>query len=904
MVLAGSASLATADTGCKPPTYPQHTAKEVVDRWDTGTRYQVMVKKDADKGKLVEYRGDTLRVTSTDFASLVRPLDQPRSDIGTAILDARELHLDSSLTFLKANVEFRGERIFIGPNATLSLNDTTIGQLTLVADEIVMDPRATRTFALLLGAKGEAMAGPRLTINARVFRVGDEVLDEAAVARLATNSSLDSFDDVDPPDPATRRLDVAIGAAGEAAFRQAFRERMDWPVYFAGKLMSQHAISPYDAETQLFLIPKAEKILPLLAEWRRVEPLLAVQKTVRYMRENRDFLGWAPEFVPRQNISSQRDELAQLDSAELSAYMKRLIDLIARDVTATEKTTDAEIQQLRVKRDTTTARIGQAQVEFNGFLTQAAQLEQQVSAVLESADQIRDKLRKDLDSMKKRHEDVKWVKPVAGVVAVVALLACQPEIAVPIAQGAQLIGTAVYEHNTSGQVDLGAALSQALAQSKALQQGAAKVKESWEQAQKANSDLHRIRNGEKILVKEGEKEREITKGEATRTVLQRGGDVAGALGELFKPLLEKPTPMDITLNTLEDRSLELKEKLREVERLRLVQKEALAKLKGVEAELTTHRGDVMRLEASLDDLYSGSVANDADRRRWREAASGLWTDALASAYRKAAALERSFFMLTGRHLQTPSRVTEIPLAQMAYGSVNAFDPLEDGARAEEEMDKFLTAELDKFLTFTRALVKAADDGKSEYLNNRFSGGISDYRMSFSSERPAASVERRVLNEINRLVEVAVDRARKGESSSDGEILIPIRWDAGDEPEYFLGAEVARVEHNWPSDDWSLRLKVKHPGYGILYRNHQCTTVDFRMEGAVNSLERVTTMPPFNPTQTKFTPDEVRQGLLGENFYTYLPARAPYMLSVSVPQPPSGTKKPVISRLDIKIHYFK
>lgn len=890
---------------CLAPSPEELAPTEAAKNWDADQRNRLLVRS-TPNGKRVTFLGDYVKVTSASFPTLSRRLGEPRLDIAELVLDARRLVIDGPLVFGKSAITLRANELEFGPKAVLSIREPGAGAIRIMAHRVTFDRRLRKPLALFLTAQ-EPPDRPLLELAADSVRLGEQTLTAAQTSGLVFRYSLDSID----PEATTSTISasVTLGEEGHEKVGMDLNRDGSWPAYFASKLAAHHAVAPYDPGTKAFLTRLIDENLQVLRDWRSPEPLRVATTVRQLVVEDRDAMGWVPEFAPRRNISSQIAELRERVSADSGKYIDDLIALIVAKDDDIEKRRTAAVDGLRAQKSKVAASIQQSATDLDQAITQADVLEQQVSDQLNVIQQRRRIHEETIKSLQRRAKDISYIKPVATVVAVVAMLACQPEIAIPVAAAAQITGEVVYGHNVGEEktvVNLATAVGRAVQQTNALKEATSQTKKAWSEYQAARRELQDVRDGKEILVKDGDKQRPLKKEEASKTVLDKGAAVASAVGSILKNLTDKPYAFDVQLNTLESEDVTLQQALGAVSQLRTAQQEYLGKIVELRSVIESENGRLVQLDNAMDALFAGSVQNDVDVVRWATTSMTLWNEYFASAYRTAVTLRRSYQVLTGKPLVTSTRIDQLPTANLAYEQLGAFDPFAEGAKADATLQAHLSSEWQRFTTAIRSLLSAIEDGKTAYLSSRFSGSVANYRFQFSQGHPAGSVERRFLDRVNKVLDEALDRARSGKAGANARILIPMNFDAEavDSPEYFLAAEVARAVISAGGDvGASIRFKIEHQGFGEFWRNRRCTLVDFRLPGAVNTYENVTTMPPFNPTQTVYTPDAVRRDVEGENFYTYLPARAQYLLSISVTGQPTQ-RKAAITQLDIKLHYFK
>lgn len=890
---------------CQPPSPEELAPTDASKNWDADQRTRLLVTS-TPTGKKVTFVGDFIRITSATFPSLSRRLGEPRLDISELTFDARKIVVDAPLVFGKVHVTFRANELEIGPKAVLSIREPTAGSLRLLADRITFDRRLRKPFAFFV-ASAEPLAKPILELSARSVKLAEQTLTGDEALSLVFRYTLDSI----YPDSNAADLSsvITLGEQGYQLVKDDLYNHGQWPSYFATKIAAHHAVAPYDSATKQLLGQLIDDNMQLLRDWRSAEPLRVATTVRQLISDNQDGMGWVPEFAPRRNISSQLADLKTKIDDVSESYVKTLISLIVAKEDEVEKRRSEALERLRTERTKVAASVQQSTSELDQAITRADILEQQIADQLNVIQQRRRIHEETIKSLERRGKDIAYIKPVAMIVAVVAMLACQPEIAIPVAAAAQATGEVVYGHNIGEEksvVNLATAMGRAIQQTNALKDATAQTKKSWAEYQAARQQLQDVRDGEEVIIKEGDKQRPLKKEEAAKTLLDKGAAVAVAVGGILKNLTDKPYAFDVQLTTLEADDATLQQSLGMVSQLRTEQQEYLGKIVELRRLIDAENGQLTRIESAFDELFAGTVKNDVDIARWASVSMTLWTEHFAAAYRTAVTLRRSYQVLTGRPLVTTTRLDQMPSAMLAYEQLGGFDPFVEGARAESTLTAHLNGEWQRFTTAIRALLSAIEDGKNAYMSSRFSGSVANYRFQFSQGHPAGSVERRFLDRVNKLLEEAWERARANRGGGNARILIPMTFDgdAVDSPEYFLAAEVARAVVGGGSDlGASIRFRIEHQGYGEFWRNRKCTLVDFRLPGALNRYENVTTMPPFNPTQTVYTPEAVRRDVEGENFYTYLPARAQYLLSISVTGQPTQ-KKVAVSQLDVKLHYFK
>ena len=686
---------------------------------------------------------------------------------------------------------------------------------------------------------------------------------------------------------------------------------MQWPLYLSAKIAARHAAAPFDSAWREFLSERIGEYQDLMAGWRHADAAFTLRRTQALIDGQKDYLGRTAAFFPRRSVNSQLEELRRhVTGPSSAAYVATLVKLLTQKSLDTREA-DGARKTLLKERDAARAEAADLSDEFGQAVTQVAIIEQEVAPKLSEIDERRRRAAERLQQMREAQEDVKWVNPAAATVGVVAMFAAPAAAAMPIAAGASLTGDLVYRHNTGGGriaiMTLADAVPKAIEQSKALQDATGKTKAAWEGLVAAKRNFEDVRAGKTVTVGEGENRRTLTKGDATMAYLQQIATVGKTLAAVYGAMEKAPKPTELTLDSIEAEDADLQRLLREMEARRSDQQKHLATLAELQTEIQAKLTRAAQIEESYQALSNGDIENDQDRRRWKEIAAALWEDHFSTAYRLGASLERSYWLLTGAPRALTGRVEEIPAIQLAYADLRVFDALADPNVTTETLARRLSEDAERFRTAMEGIDRAVTEGANAYKERRFSGTISHYTADFSDDRPKGSVEERVLYQVNELVKEAWTAARDGRPAPQRQVFIPFAWDRATQnlPEYFLLAEVSRlvIEEPEASLGTYLRLRIEHPMYGHFYRDDRCIYADFRVPGGYNQLVNITTMPPLAPGGANYSPEAVRRSIEGEDFYTYLPARAPYLLAVSVTQRPSG-EPPRVKRIDLKIHYFQ
>ena len=633
-----------------------------------------------------------------------------------------------------------------------------------------------------------------------------------------------------------------------------------------------------------------------------------LSRTQNLINNNEYYLDSTPAYFPRQNVSSQTAFLQQQIDSSSQQYADSLIEMLAKGKFDESQKKQAE-QSLDKQRRDLQLNIASMEQVFGNAVTSFASLQQQIDVEAKRARVQQQKIQQAIEQMKKRQQDVSWIKPAAAVVGVAASFIATPAAGAAIAVGAEIVAEGVYGNNAAGMdMTAGQALAEILGRSSKIVAASKQLQDSWAGTQKAKGNYDAVESGKPPMVTGPDgKKVPMTSEQASKEYADRVSALGSSVSNVFSLMAETPKAAQVQLNTLEAQDGFLQSSLRRIESLSGERDKASKTIAELTTKIQSAKLNIEELNAAYQSFINGNIINDEDRERWRGVAKILWTNYFSNGYRLAVSLEKSFQLLTGKELSSVEEIKNFPIISLVNINAGTFDPLShDESGSESEYRSQLLQARDRYVTAIKTLLNDVSGQKYDYLGRRFGGTIANYRMMFSSDQPERSTERKFLFQVNELIAEAIRAAKEHKPAPSRKLVVPMSYDSGTEilPEYFLGVEVPFVDLDGDRNiGTSIRFRIEHPGYGKFYRNNSCEYVDFRQAGSINTKEDVTTMPPFNPAQVTYSPDSVRQSVEGENFYTFLPARATYLLGISITQPPI-TQSIKVRRIDINLHYFQ
>lgn len=899
---------------CKPPPYTQTSKADLEKRWNEDTRYQLSVSGTA-AAKRLSVLGDVVRLNGRDFASLVRPVTNPRGDIASLTIDARRIEMNGTISLISGNVTFMAREIELGPESVLLFQkapESNKDTIEFIADRLILDKDLRLPFQFLTSKTGR-----QVKLRVRELVIGDQVIPSSEAAASLESYGIDQLDFTAPN--AAAAWDVAVGDKAATALSTAWRERVSWPIFFATKLTTFHALEPYNPTAKAIALSLAKDNASFVRQWQGGGAHATVKLLEARIRDNKDYLGWGPEFSPRQNITSQITELERFSDEITVAYLTNVRAAIVRGrETAFDAKVVAGLDQELLQLNTG---VDQDWEQARRLTDELIAINAQKDVALQSLANRQQDVVAALEKAKRRARDAGQVRLIASAVAITAsMFIASPQVGIAVAAGIGGAGELIANHQAPGDpLTVAGAVSIGLQTAKKTRELTDQLTGSWATLGRDRENLRRSKNGEVISEKQVvdgvEKEVVIEEKELRRRIVGSGTSVLEGVLAINDALPKRATTDHLTLSQFESEDIPLRLAL---EKVTAISEEELRirKLHTVTTErLTTSLLEVAKKEEQRILLSASELLNDEHVQRWSSMASSLWADHFSSAYRRALALERSYLFQFDSLPFSRMEFNALPSSSLIYMDANIGALKDEGAgiTTTAQLSQILQDQQDEFQRKSVAFLKAVREGRRTALNNRVAVTPRIWRLSYAKGRGSAA-EQRFLEQINSwLAKVRTDSGSDNQPTGRSSHLlsIPITFPTprGNGAEFLLGVTVTRLQFEGarPYPDFaggSVTIDVQHPGFGWLLRDKRCTVIDFRVPAGDNIRNSPTTMPPFNPpTPREFRPADVRQDLELDQFYTYWPARAMYQAQFHLDGSPN-IKNLKIERLDILIHYLQ
>ncbi len=878
--------------------------------WDGDDNYNLSTVQDGSSIKL-RISGDILRIDSAKFRSLVRTIEEAIPNISGVVFDARKIVINGSLSFSSSHLTFLAEVIEFGPNAQITYTaapGSTGDYLRFVAHVISFDQSSKRPLQMFPSVnplRSVEVVALAVKSNGKTL-TGNEANKALWQRTMATYFSV-------PPDDASWQ--ITVGDQAEDRYLTIFRSEMFWPLYSGAKLEKFHSRDPYGLQNKASLKPIIEQLTPDFVAWADAQPLMQLQRVENLMRLDLDVTGKGPAYAPRVAIRQQIDnaKLAIADAEDNTGYLSSLTDLVV--AASDRKTLDsAALTKVAARIQTSDSAIVTTQADTDEALERIAELKQDAVALATRIEQRRSTIAIETASEAKRAEDAAKIKVGTNVLAAGVAIGCmfipgaQPA-GVAIATGITVSGGLIYAHNAGG-LDT-ATIAEIVTKGADFYSKMTAITASWEKFKSDTTTANSVLNGAIVIVgdppKVGEKDtrKPMSKVQATQQWGEAAKKLAEAVDAAYKSLdVAKPTML--SGSDREKNDGELNDLLSQLGAKNKEASDLAARITSNVDLLTVSLNEEHNALSEKDRLLAASVVNDQEIERWKANSLSLWMQYISDTLGKVLTLRRSYFFETGEVPDLPSDVLQYPNELLAFMSSNLYDPADQrsGSLPPDILRAHLESERKKFLVSVKAIVKAIDNGITKNLAKRTEANV--YRQTFSFRADSADhIEKRFVQALNS--QLAQQIGFHADPQLFPPLVLPLELPKSHlpYPQRFVDAKVTSLKFRQSSvvlNQSGLTFEILHPGYGRIYRGGICYMFDLRDADSDNIIGKTTDFNAINPQWPKATPEKINLSDT-KNFYTYYPARAPFMIAVIV----SGNdwkNVPEIEEIDVSLEIMQ
>lgn len=858
---------------CPPLSLPTLTGPS----WAEDSAYEMTVTDLGDGQLAVRVVGDTLKLDSAGFASLIRTPGRAPSNVKQIIFDAREVQIFEPISLQSGKILINAQHVaFEGRGALIltKLPNTQSEGLEINAFEL--DIRSSLPTPLQISINDEMQR--KVALNAGVLRVNSGTLTgEEAKSELWRHSS--NYDGaVLQKFPSTWQIN--IGENGRETAITKMRGTVAWPAYVAYKLRKHHAFAPYDPRNQEELVTKISMYRPWLEELEDFDALMGFDAVNGLIEENIDMRGFGPAHVPSEDlvvalnrfktkIAGAKDQFNRLNNIIISAYQQPKLD-------------EKAIEKARDRIKSLTEAQAKHRQEVDEIFTALATLQ---ASEIEVGNHITDeveKSRKDLEDLKKRDGDLANIKAVTTVVAVGASFVGTPAVGAAIATSVNTAGDLVYSHNAGApiNVELLATIGQKNAELYSQINGA---RAAWEK-HSSNLDVLKAVFDGKQVTPNGENS-PLTRTEAAKRSADSATAFAGKVNAVLSAIGSMPKPGSVELNDIESKNVKLQQYLISMGTLQKQISDQNLNLSKAKTALVADGSELSETQAVEQVLLDLKPSNDQEILRWKTAALGMWRRDIQLLYRDAMDLRRSLFLESWKLPNLPPDIQRYPEEITSYLAAGRYSPETPGANTPVALTKeFLDSEVDRHIFVLTAIGNAVDQAWQDYKSER-AAGTQPYSdpTEFSNSLGASEQPRLFIEQLNAQISRQVT-APESRGVSQLPLLIPLNMPIKpplDLPERLIKVGVDDVEFSNPESlaAKQIAFEVWARLAGELRRGDTCWYVDLAVPGGMNSVPR------------RIYLDDLAEFKVGEDlpvsFYDLLksraspPARTLYFMSVVV-----------------------
>jgi len=846
-----------------------------------------IVQSGTSESRSIRFSGDTIVLDADNFSTLISSIGVPITNISSLTIDARRIILAGPITLARGKILLLAEAIEFRPGAYIALTDPVAASdgLSIVTRQLALTSRVRFPFVVAPG-KWNLDANPRIIeLSASTVTIDGKLLEPSQVYSRIWERTLASAVARDG-EPIPNDFRVATGSAGEARWKSAFATDMVWPIYFAKKVLKFHSRAPFDAALQSKLIKVVQDHTLDFEQYSSLQPILMIRQVLQNIASGLDGQGYARNFVPPEQFKFQIDRLGKAGSEP--GYLNYLEDIVISGSAAAvnRETATAPIREkvARLAGETAT-RESEVQVALAGISSD----ESDISALFQQYTNRRDlalqRLQVEAKTQAEKRRVVAAVHTVGTVVSLIPHPATQ-------AAGLALNGAAsIVENEDGGSINVAGAImtfEQLQAKSKEFQGKVQDVTTKFASMQQAKTDALATIGDKSATLKD--------KADKAKDLYSSAKAFGDAVDTTIKALPKAGEGPKLQLTDFEQKDEELKAIERTLEGRRAGQAVKIARLRVLKDELQASQNALIAAQSDEQSaLAVDAPQNDVDRTKWKAIALGLWQSRIYEIFGDAVRLRRSYAYETGSALPLADDLLFFPDESIAYIKSGLLD-LKSGVLSQnvDILKKTLNDNRVKFLTSATAIATAAQQGYSNYLNDRRSADQFLVQTVFDGSTDDG---RNVLRGINRQIEDSI----RTEIAVATNVDLPIKFpaNASNRPVKYIGAVVTAVDFvPGTLRDHKLYFSVVHPGYGSIERQGNCYLVDTRRKGSDAETVRTTEVPPLLHQPSTSDRDAIQQDVYGTRYYALPPAKAPYGMRLQVMRgtnnvPPSVTRVRVV-----------
>src|SRR5450830_61793 len=888
--------------------------------------------------KQIRVSGDYLSISHDDMPSLERQPDGPAPNVERLVFDGREVHLKCSIAITQGSVSIYSKTLFLNEGGMISLfGDRNLekSKLLIVCETLVLpDSRYEKPINIFYDDKG---VGPSIEIYAEhLVRNGKTVDHNVEGAVWQTVGASDVLDV--PPAGATT---IVLGVIAPSKAADIWLTEVRWPANVYAKALRFHAANPFSSATTDVIEAAHAQVQPIIGRTSLPQVASGFPILVGLTANGLDAYGHRASWAPRKSLMQQRDDLQTTIVAFSSGLSEDLITIIS----------SAYSDGVLV--------LGQ----LNGLQNKQAQLETQLINVdRQIADEIdkSKRLKIDFETIKisvtnaqsriaratldeqQRAKDGATARQGFTIVGTVAGIATSfyagPAAGAGVATGFQVAGNLVYAHNTSG-IDL-KSLGEIIEHGTAFYKQMTEVFDGWEKFTDAKDQFTRVRAGDKILKGDppSDGKPDNRKPYTETQAAQEAGSALSVFGKSFGAVissLKAEVPQPISLSEKEKMDPQLQELLEHLSTNQRTQSEALATLQTLVERKASTDSSITEIREAINTLLTVKPENDRSRAQWVDRARYVWLSLIRDLVGQIYILQRAFFFETGSPLPIRSDILNFPGSLLSSIDAQSIDILAPGtAVTTTDVHGHLIETRRQLLLSANVVLGAVRSGIDGYLAKHQAKASFQQAVEFRRNDNDAN-RRAFVAAINAQIAILLARRKGGyaltkalgpmtdASAKDGSpaqsetsravpkllplyipFLLPRPTSPLQSPQRFIQAQVVKVvwrdsSTNIGSD--GLNLWIIHPGYGEIVGNGSQRFFDLRDGDANNEIRQATTA--YMLAEGQGLQSRNVANVLGENYYTYYPARTDYYLEVEITSDNWG-RLPEIDEIVIAWEFFQ
>jgi len=888
--------------------------------------------------KQIRVSGDYLSISHEDMPSLERQPDEPAPNVERLVFDGREVHLEVSIAMAQGSISVLSKTLFLNKGGMISLfGDRNLdkSRLLIVCETLVLpDTRYEKPINIFYDDKG---AGPTIEIYAeRVVRNGKTIeqnLESAVWQAVGASDFLDA-----PPANAST---IILGESAPSKAAEIWLAEVRWPANVYAKALRFHAANPFSSTTADVIEAAFAQVQSIIGRTSLPQVANGFPILVGLTANGLDAYGHRSSWAPRKSLMQQRDDLQTTVGAFSSELSEDLITIISSAYSDTVPI-PGQLQGLKNMKAELETQLISVDKQIADEVDKSRRLKIDFETIKISVANAQARIARATLDEQKRARDAATARQGFAIVGTVAGIATSfyagPAAGAGVATGFQTAGNLVYAHNTGG-IDL-KSLGEIVEHGTAFYKQMTEVFDGWEKFTDAKNKYTRVRAGDKILKGDPppDGKPDNRKLYTETQAAQEAGSALGAFGKSFGAVIESlkvEVPQPISLSEKEKMDPQLQELLERLSTNQRTQSEALASLQTLVDRKASTDSNITETREAINTLLMVKPENDRSRAQWVDRARYVWLALIRDLVGQIYILQRAFFFETGLPLPIRSDLLNFPGSLLASVDARSIDILAPGtAVTKMDVQGHLIETRRQLLVSANLILGAVRAGIDGYLAKHqakasFQQAVEFRRHDNDANRRAfiAAINAQIAILIARrkggyaltkaLSPMADARARDG-SPAQSETrravpkllplyipFLPPRPTAlVQSPQRFIQAQVVKIV--WRDSSTSvgsdgLNLWIIHPGYGEVAGNESLRFFDLREGDANNEIRQATTS--YMLAQGQGLQSRNVANVLGENYYTYYPARTDYYLEVEVTSD-NWVKLPEIDELVIAWEFFQ